>query len=58
MQTSKYEVTPRNVRFLVHKKEEGWWPRLLKDKAKEKFQRNGAYSTKHVRIAKEQRAKK
>jgi len=26
------------VRFLVHKKEEGWWPRLLKDKAKEKNQ--------------------
>jgi hypothetical protein len=32
--------------------------RKKKDKAKEKFQRNGAYSTKHVRIAKEQRAKK
>jgi hypothetical protein len=32
--------------------------RKKKDKAKEKEQRNGKYSTKHVRIAKELRAKK
>eukprot|EP01029_Cantina_marsupialis_P028064 TRINITY_DN774430_c0_g1_i1.p1 TRINITY_DN774430_c0_g1~~TRINITY_DN774430_c0_g1_i1.p1 ORF type:complete len:210 (+),score=85.33 TRINITY_DN774430_c0_g1_i1:44-673(+) len=29
---SKYEVKPRNVQFHIVKKEEGSWPRLLKDK--------------------------
>lgn len=37
---SKYAVHPRNVQFLLIKKEtdEEFWPRLLKDKAKEKNQ--------------------
>ncbi len=38
-QASKYEVKPRNIQFHIVKKDgETWWPRLLKDKAKEKNQ--------------------
>mmetsp|Transcript_9154 Transcript_9154/g.14865 ORF Transcript_9154/g.14865 Transcript_9154/m.14865 type:complete len:212 (+) Transcript_9154:46-681(+) len=29
---SKYKVKPRNIEFLLSKKEEGFWPRLLEDK--------------------------
>lgn len=37
---SKYAVKPRNVQFHIKKKDvdADWWPRLLKDKAKEKGQ--------------------
>lgn len=38
---SKYKVQPRSVHFFVKKKsddQEEFWPRLLKDKAKEKNQ--------------------
>ena len=37
-EASKYEVKPRAITFHIVKKEEGWWPRLLKDKSKEKNQ--------------------
>lgn len=34
-QESKYTVLPRNVPFVIKKKEEGhFWPRLIKDKVK------------------------
>jgi hypothetical protein len=40
VQASKYEVKPRNIQFHIVKKdkEADWWPRLLKDKSKEKNQ--------------------
>lgn len=40
MQETKYGVRPRNVQFHITKKdkEADWWPRLLKDKTKEKNQ--------------------
>lgn len=33
---SKYAVKPRSVQFLLMKKEEGFWPRLLEDKQLQK----------------------
>ena len=38
-EASKYEVKPRSVTFHIQKKDDSvWWPRLLKDKSKEKNQ--------------------
>jgi len=38
-QESKFEVKPRCIQFHINKKEgDVWWPRLLKDKVKEKNQ--------------------
>lgn len=33
---TKYAIKPREVSFYLKKKEEGYWPRLLSDKAKQK----------------------
>ncbi len=39
MQDSKHETKPRMIQFHINKKDVAtWWPRLLKDKSKEKNQ--------------------